>query len=129
MGKAAKLSKTERINKSLEKHEDQKTPLAVVGDQKSAGEGQGAVTTKKAKKVSETVTLWKAQAKFPDTAKITAIQLPNPKRGQAKDRYALYKEGMTVREYIDTAKEHKITAALAMADMRWDFVKKFITIK
>ena len=46
---------------------------------------------------------------------------PNPKRGKSEARFALYKEGMTVQEYIE--------AGGYAADIKWDLDRDFIRIE
>lgn len=55
------------------------------------------------------------------TAKIKILVKENPKRGGAADRYALYKNGMTVDEYI--------AAGGKRADVNWDVAQGFIEVK
>jgi hypothetical protein len=104
------------------KAEDQKAVVA--GDQNAVAE----TAPKKPKKISAQVANWKAQKAFPLTAKITKVMKDNPKRKDAARRFALYVEGQTVGDYIKIAKEHSITGALAMADVRWDHVANFIHV-
>jgi len=51
---------------------------------------------------------------------ITAI-VDNPKRGASAVRYALYTEGMTVKELI--------AAGGKIGDVRWDFGHRYIKLK
>lgn len=84
------------------------------------------------KKVSATVVAWKKQELPALTAKIHLVKTveSKPKRGKSMDRYAHYKEGMTVGEYI----EHMGQVAgggkaLAANDVRWDIAKGLITVQ
>lgn len=103
------------------------------GDQKPApepksGDQKDAPTSKK--KASEQVQKWRAQKKFDLTQVITVLATEkNPKRAKAAARFALYKSGMTVQQVIDAYKKAEYSAALAMADMRWDAVAGFISVK
>jgi hypothetical protein len=55
---------------------------------------------------------------------------PNPKRQDAKRRFSLYEDGMTVAEYAKVRERnpgpHKPTA---MDDMKWDYVRRYIDVK
>lgn len=132
-------SKSERmagvVSRSAEKPatngkpEDQKAAPATATSPAKPEDQKG--TPKAKKKISETVTNWKAKDLPAETAKIK-ILVPasqNPKRGDALRRYSLYKDGMTVKEYIEAAKNAGIRAGLAQADIRWDMVKGFIEVK
>jgi len=55
-----------------------------------------------------------------DTAKITYVESPNPKRGDSRDRFAKYRKGMTVGAAIK--------AGLLPADIRWDMAKGLIKV-
>lgn len=55
------------------------------------------------------------------SAKIKVLSAENPKRGTAAERFALYKNGMTVDEYI--------AAGGKRADVNWDVSKGFIEVK
>jgi hypothetical protein len=86
---------------------------------------------------SETVAKWRVQEKLPADA-IIRVKVPHtangPKstgaRSRANARYALYKDGMTVTEYLEKCKESPITTvAKGNADLRWDYVKGFIDIE
>lgn len=54
-------------------------------------------------------------------AKIKVLAKENPKRGSAAERFALYKNGMTVDEYI--------AAGGTRADVNWDTKQGFIEVK
>jgi hypothetical protein len=66
----------------------------------------------------------KRAGSIPDSAKIFILVEENPKRAKAKERFALYKEGMLVGTY----KEKVGDAALALACIRWDAKKGFIKV-
>jgi hypothetical protein len=111
---------------------DQSDPNLPAGDQSDTSpegtSGDQKATASKEKKISEQVTKWRAQAKFAPDWVITNVG-ENKKRGKAKDRFALYREGMTVAEYQQVFIDKKVgTRALATADMRWDHVAGFVTI-
>lgn len=55
------------------------------------------------------------------TAKIKVLVAENPKRAAAATRFALYKNGMTVDEYI--------AAGGTRADVNWDVKQTFIEVK
>lgn len=46
---------------------------------------------------------------------------PNPKRGKSRDRFELYREGMTVQEYIEKGGYS--------ADISWDVKRGFIVVE
>lgn len=101
------------------KPEDQKAVKAE--DQKSAPV---------VKKKSDTVVKWRAQDGFKPEQVITLLSKDNPKRRGAGQRFALYKDGMSVQAYIDVMKESmKRTAKQTMGDIRWDFAAGFISVK
>ena len=58
---------------------------------------------------------------FNDDMKIKVLAKENPKRAGAAARFALYKDGMSVGEYIK--------AGGLMADVRWDVKQGFISVK
>lgn len=60
------------------------------------------------------------KATFKDDMKITILVEGNPKRAGAAARFALYKKGMTVAEYL--------AAGGTMADIRWDVKQEFISV-
>ena len=102
------------------------------GDQKATPSGdQKPARAKKessGKKPSRTFVEYKKTKAFPLDHIIKSVMRPNPKgKGSAK-RYDLYEDGMTVGAYIEKAKKHDISGALAANDVRWDYVKGFIEI-
>ena len=58
---------------------------------------------------------------FNDTMKITVLVKENPKRAKAAERFALYKNGMTIADYV--------AAGGTLADVRWDTKMNFISVK
>lgn len=58
---------------------------------------------------------------FNDGMKITVLAKENPKRAKAAERFALYKNGMTIAEYV--------AAGGLIADVRWDVRQEFISVK
>jgi hypothetical protein len=83
---------------------------------------------KKAKKISPTYTTWKTIPNQPVNGIITIIPGGKPKIKDAARRFQLYKNGMTVGEYLTVTKENGIRNALANADIRWDIAAKLITV-
>lgn len=83
----------------------------------------------KKKKVSATVVAWRAdKSEIPDTATIK-ILVPGSKRGAAKVRFDLYKDGMTIADYKKATKEGMArTAGQTTQDLKWDRAAKFIDI-
>jgi hypothetical protein len=64
------------------------------------------------------------KSKLKDDAKISILVEENPKRGNAKQRFGLYKEGMLVSTYKDKVGDPKLAAAC----IRWDVKKGFIKL-
>lgn len=58
---------------------------------------------------------------FNDSMKITVLVKENPKRAKAAERFALYKNGLTIADYV--------TAGGTLADVRWDTKQQFISVK
>lgn len=58
---------------------------------------------------------------FNDGMKITVLVKENPKRAGAAARFALYKNGITIAEYV--------AAGGTLADVRWDVKQDFISVK
>jgi hypothetical protein len=56
-----------------------------------------------------------------DSMKITVLVKENPKRAKAAERFALYKNGMTIGDYV--------AAGGTLADVRWDVRQEFISVK
>jgi hypothetical protein len=53
----------------------------------------------------------------------------NPKRGDSATRFALYRDGMAVEDYVAQCVKAGKPSSLARADLRWDTSRKFIAIK
>lgn len=62
---------------------------------------------------------------FPEDAVIKILAKENPRRGAAAERFELYKDGMTVKQY--TAKIG--SRAEALVHLRWDVNKGHISVK
>ena len=77
-------------------------------------------STKKAAPVAEKSGPGRKSA-FSDDMKITVVAKENPKRAKAAERFALYKNGMTIGEYVK--------AGGTVADIRWDVKQNFISVK
>lgn len=58
---------------------------------------------------------------FNDSMKITLLVKENPKRAKAAERFALYKNGLTIADYV--------AAGGTLADVRWDTKMNFISVK
>lgn len=68
----------------------------------------------------------KKHSRIPSEDGFIFVLKDNPKRGKARERFALYGEGgITVADYI-LAVGHR---GQAMADLRWDVRKRFIEIR
>lgn len=53
----------------------------------------------------------------------------NPKRGKAATRFALYRDGMTVGEYIHACVDKGDKPGVATADLKFDLARNFIVIQ
>jgi len=93
--------KGSKFKKDLDKKVADKTPAKKVADKAPA---------KKASSTDVTT----------DTRKITLLTKENPKRGTAFERFALYKNNMTVDQYI--------AAGGKKADIAWDVKQGFIKV-
>ena len=56
-------------------------------------------------------------------------EINNPKRGAAATRFALYRDGMTVGEYIAAVTKAGVKSAVATADLKFDAARNFIAIQ
>jgi len=68
-----------------------------------------------------------ANRAYPDTWRIRLVAEGNPKRGKSAERFALYRDGMTVGEYLDASS--KATGSKRgkwAADLRWDAERGYI---
>jgi Protein of unknown function (DUF2786) len=80
---------------------------------------------------SPTVVAWQAQGPLPPHGVITVLpphNKINPKRGKAGERFAFYKEGMKVIEYLEIMERHGRTRKETQGDIRWDVTKGFIRV-
>lgn len=57
-----------------------------------------------------------------------AVKL-NPKRGKAATRFALYRDGMSVKEYIEGCVAKGDKPGVATADLKFDAERNFIVIE
>jgi hypothetical protein len=111
------------------------TPAPKAEDQKAGPAGdQKDVKAKAKKKLSPTVLEWRRLIKEKACASGTISVSPeakakNPKRGKAASRFNLYKDGMTVEQYIEASHKAGNAKALAQSDIRWDVASGFISIK
>lgn len=82
------------------------------------------------KKASKARERWREQRKMEvaGSAKISNIQTPCPKSRGAVTRYSYYAEGQTVDEYVTASHKHGHSKALALADVKWDYVHGFICL-
>ncbi len=53
----------------------------------------------------------------------------NPKRGASRARFALYRNGMSVEEYIQAVVERGGEERVALEDICWDLNHKFIAVR
>lgn len=79
---------------------------------------------KPVKEASETVGRGRASAIIDTTGKVHLVLKDNPKRGECRNRYDLYRDGMLVETYISKVGNRII----AMGDLRWDMRHGFIEI-
>jgi hypothetical protein len=72
----------------------------------------------------------KTPAKTPakDTQIIRVLVSENPKRGESRTRFARYRTGMSVADYVARNVKAGNSASLARADIRWDLARKFIAV-
>ena len=105
--------------------EPTKKAVAKKADAAPAKKAEVAVPAKKAaptKKAPEPeVGARGRQPNIAGSAKIKILAKDNPKRAAAAERFALYKNGMTVDEYI--------AAGGKRADVNWDVAQGFIEVK
>ena len=66
----------------------------------------------------------------PATYPLRTISIPPgaPAMRESTKRYAEYRDGMTVQQYIDEAVKNGRTVDLAIGDVRYDVVRGFITV-
>jgi hypothetical protein len=60
--------------------------------------------------------------------KIGKLRESNPKTGKSALRFALYRTGMTVQDYIRSCDEIGMSK-LALFDITWDTERKFIELR
>lgn len=129
----AKPSKAERLAGVVARSSGKDDAKREAGEVKMPEGGPSIIPqTKTPKKPSQTVKDWKALDKgWPDEKlKIhILVKDKNPKRGKAADRFNLYRNGMSVSQYIEECKKLGTARGAALQDVRWDFVKKFIDVK
>ncbi len=53
----------------------------------------------------------------------------NPKRGQSRERFALYRNGMTVDEYVAAVVRQGGIERVALEDVCWDLNREFIVLR
>jgi hypothetical protein len=66
---------------------------------------------------------------FQDAQVIRVLVDANPKRGESRTRFARYKTGMKVGDYVERNVKAGNPASLARADLRWDTERKLIAIR
>jgi hypothetical protein len=92
------------------------------------------VKAKGSKKKSPTVVAWQAlqKEKAYTSGTITLTdkgRADNPKRKNALAKFKLYRNGMSVAEYIEASHKFGTSKATAQADIRWDVAKGLIEVK
>jgi hypothetical protein len=71
-----------------------------------------------------------APTKSAPAAKVIHLLLKeNPKRGDSATRFAYYRNGITVDDYVARCVKAGAPSSLARADLRWDVERKFIAIR
>ena len=109
-------------------------PVASPATDQASGD-QNDVKAKR--KASSTVVKWREAKKSPVPQGVIRIQKDYakncPKRSKgangAKERFEMYRDGMTVAEYIEVATKANWPKALIQDDVRWDIIKGFITVE
>jgi hypothetical protein len=83
-----------------------------------------------AKKVPAKVVA-EAPTKVPATeAKVIKVLVTeNPKRGASHTRFARYKTGMKVADYVERCVKAGDPSSLARADIRWDVAHEYIAVR
>jgi hypothetical protein len=64
------------------------------------------------------------QAPKEDHRRITVLKEKNPRHGKAGERFAKYRTGMTVEQYIAAIGDR----SRAIRDIRWDLTCRFISV-
>jgi len=125
-----RMAKNAGVDNPANPGEDQtaQTPAPEIRaeDQKPA-DTPAADTPKKKKKLSKTVIDWRAMDDVPEDKIVHIVPGAKKTRG-AQDRFALYVDGMSVKDYVQKSKDAGYGAAQAKADVRWDVVKGLITV-
>jgi hypothetical protein len=63
-----------------------------------------------------------------DAQVIRVLVDANPKRGASRARFARYRTGMKVEDYVAKFVKAGDPSSLARGDLRWDVARKFIAI-
>jgi hypothetical protein len=66
---------------------------------------------------------------FKDAQVIRLLVKENPKRGESHTRFARYKTGMKVEDYVARSVKAGNPASLARADIRWDLKHGLIAVR
>ena len=69
------------------------------------------------------------QVAQPKAKVISLLVKDNPKRGNSRERFAIYRTGMSPDQYVAKCVAAGNAASLARADLRWDLSRKFIAIR
>jgi hypothetical protein len=87
--------------------------------------------SKQVKKVPVKVAAKTPATKTPakDAQIIKVLVTENPKRGESRTRFARYKTGMKVEDYVARTVKAGKPSSLARADLRWDTERKYIAIQ
>jgi len=75
-------------------------------------------------KLGDKTLFWNDMDNVDERSTIHLLAPNNPKRGERGKRFALYREGMTIKEYITAIGDEK----LARMDLAWDQNHRFISI-
>jgi hypothetical protein len=78
--------------------------------------------------ITEVAAPAEAKVKLPAVSKrdwgpgsvIVLLRSTNPKKGKSAERYALYRDGMTVQEYTDAVVKAGYSKTFANGDLKWD---------
>jgi len=85
------------------------------------------VPSKKNKRINRFVQAFLDQKELPEHGVITILK-KDPKKQKALIRFQQYKDGMTVKQYVDHMKTLGVSNSQAKRDVRWDFSKGFINV-
>jgi hypothetical protein len=100
--------------------------------QPNKGESEMAKSVKKvpAKVANGDDTHPVAKAKVISNGKVINVLVQdNPKRGLSRERFALYRNGLSVEQYVARSVKAGNSARVARADLKWDTERKFIAIQ